>query len=106
LSEKGIEDQIKAIMNKQDLEEKTELGHESIFHSLLNSDLPATEKTLPRLVDEGQTLIAAGSFTTAQYLSVTTYYILSTPDVYQTLKAELVKASPNPATVPPFTELE
>ncbi|KAI9878238.1 MAG: hypothetical protein M1823_006983, partial [Watsoniomyces obsoletus] len=43
-------------------------GQKNLFQELLNGNLPPEEKELPRLVDEGQTMIAAGQQTTAHHL--------------------------------------
>lgn len=39
-------------------------GHQTVFHTLLNSDLPSAEKTSDRLGEEALGLIGAGTFTT------------------------------------------
>lgn len=39
-------------------------GHQTVFHALLNSDLPPVEKTSFRLGEEAKGLIAAATFTT------------------------------------------
>src|SRR5579859_2153663 len=70
--------------------------HPTIFHELMQtSDLPLSEKNLPRLVDEGQTVVGAGQITTTHYLNTTAYHILANPGVLTKLKAELVEAMPD-----------
>jgi len=61
----------------------------SIFHALLESDLPESEKSTRRLVDEATTVVGAGSHTVAWAVSVGSYYILSNPAILTKLKAEL-----------------
>lgn len=80
--------------------------HRTIFHELINGDLPPHEKSLPRLVDEGQTMIAAGQETSSFFLKTTTYHILANPEIHARLKAELKEAMPNPAVIPPLARLE
>lgn len=41
-----------------------ESGHATIFHSLLESNLPESEKSRERLRDEAFSLVTAGSLTT------------------------------------------
>jgi cytochrome P450 len=65
------------------------IGHKSIFHSLLNSNLPPIETTNERLVQEAASVITAGSATTAMALSRTTYELLSRPSELDRLCAEL-----------------
>ena len=80
--------------------------HPTLFHEMLKSDLPAAEKSLPRLVDEGQTIIAAGQVTTAHYLKTTSYHLLANPDILRKLKAELASAMPDAASPAPLQKLE
>ena len=67
----------------------------TVFHELLNSDLPVEEKSLDRLVDEGQTIIGAGQVTTAHYLKMICYHLIANPSILAKLKAELEAAMPN-----------
>lgn len=80
--------------------------HPTVFHELLQSDLPEEEKSLKRFTEEGQTVIAAGQTTTAHFLNTTTFLILSSPHVLQKLKTELFKAIPDPAKLPSVQSLE
>jgi cytochrome P450 len=68
----------------------------TIFHSLLNSDLPASDKTVERLRQEGQLVVGAGSDTVANTLAVTTFHILDNPEKLAKLVEELEKAIPDP----------
>ena len=86
--------------------EKETTSHKTIFHELINGDLPSEEKTLPRLVDEGQTMIAAGQETSSFFLKTVTYHILANKEIHSTLKAELMEAIPDPNTIPPLARLE
>jgi cytochrome P450 len=79
---------------------------QNIFREVINGDLPAEEKSLPRLVDEGQTMIAAGQETSSFFLQQASYFILADPNVHAQLKAELRDAIPNPAKTPPLARLE
>lgn len=78
----------------------------NIFQELIEGNLPAEEKTLSRLVDEGQTMIAAGQETSSFFLHQATYFILADPDINSQLQAELRQAIPNPDTIPPLARLE
>lgn len=91
-------------MKSDSSEEKA--SHRTIFHELINGDLPAEEKTLPRLADEGQTMIAAGQETTSFFLKTVSYHILANEEIHTKLKAELKEAMPNPTKMPPLATLE
>jgi cytochrome P450 len=66
----------------------------SIFRDLLQSDIPAQEKSMARLVDEGFTLIGAGSVRTSHVLSTVVYHVLANPKIRQTVQQELGEAMP------------
>ncbi|KAB2571853.1 Cytodhrome monooxygenase aflU [Lasiodiplodia theobromae] len=72
----------------------------------MDSSLPESEKTLQRLMDEVQTIIAAGALTTAHFLAVTSYHILANPPILQRLRQELEPVMPNPTRIPPLHQLE
>lgn len=81
-------------------------AHPTVFRELLDSDLPLEEKTLPRLRQEGTSVVGAGIETTRWTLSVATNHILANPDIRETLKAELSTAWPDLDATPPLQELE
>lgn len=68
---------------------------------MLNSDMPAHEKSIPRLVNEGLVMIGAGTVTTAHVLSRTLYHILANPPVLARLQRELQDAFPDNAPLSP-----
>jgi cytochrome P450 len=68
----------------------------SIFQALCKSDVPAEERSLQRLTDEGIVVILAGLETTARFLTNITYHLLSNPAMLQELRAELKKVMPTP----------
>lgn len=80
--------------------------HPTIFHELLSSSLSADEKSLQRLVEEGQTVVGAGQITTTHFLRTTSYHILANRQILQKLKQELSSAIPNPDKYLSVQELE
>lgn len=86
----------------KDNEEKE---HPTVFHGMLQSDLPASELTPDRLRAVGEVLVAAGTLTTAHYLTSTVYSILTNPSVFQRLSEELKQAMPDSAVLPSFNDL-
>ncbi|KAK4066062.1 uncharacterized protein Triagg1_8371 [Trichoderma aggressivum f. europaeum] len=68
--------------------------HSTIFHGILSSSLPPSEKEPARLRQEAQLVILAGQDTTAN------------PDKLAKLKEELVAALPDPDTVPTLAVVE
>lgn len=74
-----IKRQILDIMEgKEQIEDVSNYGPpRTIFHELLNSDLPAEEKSLNNLAQEGQNVIGTGADTTANVSSCTTFHVLN-----------------------------
>jgi len=63
--------------------------NKTVFDEILDSNLPASEKTPERLMQEATNIGVAGTETTAWTLSVITYHLLQNPSSLRTLKAEL-----------------
>ena len=82
------------------------VSHPTIFHEILNSSLPPGEKKLERLWQEGQTVIGAGTKTTAWALSVTTFHVLSNPSIRRKLLEELKPLFESTDGKPTFNQLE
>nr|DAD54578.1 TPA_asm: putative tryptophan 6-hydroxylase [Fusarium equiseti] len=88
-------------LNVQSLISKRHDDHSSsakscVFEALLRSKLPASEKTVDRLKGEGQTLIGAGTLTTANVLKHVVFHTLDNPDRLHALAAELEAEFPDP----------
>ena len=77
-----------------------------MFTALADPDLPAEERTLARLEDEGFVVLAAGTETTAYSLSVTLFHLLDNLDVLSKLYEEVKTVMPSPSTQPPLAVLE
>ncbi|KAI0460035.1 cytochrome P450 [Xylaria acuta] len=80
--------------------------HENMFAALANPELPAEERTLGRLEDEGFVVLAAGTETTAYSLSVTMFYLLDNPNILSKLYDEIKTVMPDPTECPPLSVLE
>ncbi|KAH8749943.1 cytochrome P450 [Diaporthe sp. PMI_573] len=80
--------------------------HENMFAALDDPTLPADERTLGRLEDEGFAILAAGTETTAWSPSVTMFYLLDNPGILSELYDEIEGVMPNPAGCPPLATLE
>ncbi|KAF8860246.1 cytochrome P450, partial [Acephala macrosclerotiorum] len=81
-------------------------SHPSIFHDILDSDLPPSEKNAKRLADEAVAVVGAGFETTKGALTIASFHVLNNPDILQTLKQELLAAWPDINTPPTWQELE
>lgn len=97
--------QVQSILSHND-----EIGSEShptVFHSLRDDDdLPLSEKSLPRLVMEAQSLVGAGTLTSTHMLSMTTYHVLMNPQILGRIMAELEEAIPDAAAPCSLQHLE
>lgn len=79
---------------------------ENMFAALADPSLPAEERTLGRLEDEGFVFLAAGTETTAYSIGVTMFYLLDNPGIFSELYDEIKGVMPNPAECPPLATLE
>jgi cytochrome P450 len=69
--------------------------------------MPESERSEERLAREAQTLLGAGTASTSRTIGFAMFYILTRPELRESLGAELVKTMEHwPATVPTWTELE
>ncbi|KAH7139150.1 putative cytochrome P450 [Dendryphion nanum] len=66
-----------------------------------NPSLPPSERSYARIADETVTVIAAGTETTGNTLTILTYHILANPSVHKALKGELTKAASKHGMVAP-----
>lgn len=67
---------------------KSSMGS-SVFTTLLSSDLPIEEKSYQRLIDEGKSLMGAGSETTSWTLTLLVWYVMRDPDILASLRDDL-----------------
>lgn len=77
----------------------------TIFHTVLDSDLPPEEKSAARLLDEGQSVVGAGSETTANTLTIIMFYLLRDKKLLQKLRAELASAPTESPMLPSLEKL-
>ena len=82
-----------------------ELSHTTIFHEILNAKLSEEDKSAPRLSDEAQVLMMAGTLTTAWVFEVSTFYLIRKPKVLRKLKEEL-RSTIDQGEVVPLATLE
>ncbi|KAL8849537.1 MAG: hypothetical protein Q9221_005471 [Calogaya cf. arnoldii] len=85
----------------------------TVFGSLLESELPPSEKSLQRMIGEGFSLFAAGTETVSWALTVITYHLLNQPALLSKLTAEVDQAieddnndSAEPGQIPSWAALE
>lgn len=97
---------VKTVINLHSRGERPAQGAFTIFHEILEADVLPEEKSLDRLVEEAQSLMGAGSMTTATVLDPTIYHLLRNPRLVDQLLAELFSVIPNQDTILTFSELE
>ncbi|GAB1311033.1 Trichodiene oxygenase [Madurella fahalii] len=78
----------------------------TVFGSVLQSDLPPSEKTLQRLVEEGFSLFVAGTETVSWALTVVTYHLLTKPAILEKLTAEVRSVVDSSGQLPQWAALE
>jgi cytochrome P450 len=102
---RDCEKAIKAIKNGS-YDPDNKASHPTLFHELLQNDVPAHEKSVGRLVQEAQIVVSAGTETTAWCLSVITFHLLSNPAILKKLRKELEEAIPDLKKPVPVERLE
>lgn len=107
---KACEAKIREIMN--DKERSIEKAKQkmstlpTLFHELLDANLPPEEKSFARLSEECQSIVGAGTETTAHALEVICFHLLDNPDKLQKLREELDHLNPDRKATIPLCELE
>jgi cytochrome P450 len=100
-----MEVQIKDILADRNEEAKSST-HATLFHEILQGNLPPEELAVNRLQNEAMGMIGAGVETTKWALSVGCFHILTNPGIEERLRAELEAAIINPDEMIPWSELE
>ncbi|KAL8667639.1 MAG: hypothetical protein Q9202_000494 [Teloschistes flavicans] len=79
----------------------------SVFHHLLTSDIPESERSTSRLLAESMVLIIAGTFTSAHTLSMIVYHALTNPKIEKRLRNDLKDVMAGyPGKSPRWADLE
>ncbi|KAK6441795.1 hypothetical protein LTR95_001961 [Oleoguttula sp. CCFEE 5521] len=67
----------------------------TVFHGILQAEIPDEEKTVQRMADEAFVLIIAGAETTAKVLTVILAHLLQEPNLIHRLRAEMSAIAAN-----------
>ncbi|KAF3007441.1 hypothetical protein E8E13_003758 [Curvularia kusanoi] len=78
---------------------------QTIFHAMLTSPLPPSEKLPHRLLAEATSIVLAGTTTPGHYLRTTAYHLLANPHILRRLQSELHSVMPSPTPLAPFNTL-
>ena len=101
----SITSQVAAILQGSNIK-YTDVAHPTIFHDIIDSKLPDSDKSLERLTEEALSVVGAGMETTKWVLTVATFHLLSDDDVRAKLKSEPAEALPDSSNILPYNELE
>ncbi|KAF9884916.1 hypothetical protein FE257_000907 [Aspergillus nanangensis] len=93
---------VREIRNSND----PERAKNTIFGGILDSALPAGDKTDERLANEAQLVVFAGEGTTAHTLTSAVYHLLANPEILKIVKKELLAVVDHGRRVPTFQELD
>ncbi|KAK2861348.1 hypothetical protein FQN49_004299 [Arthroderma sp. PD_2] len=78
----------------------------TIFHALCDPTVPATEREIDRLEEEGFVLLGAATETTARVLTVGSFYLYQHKSVLYKLREELKGVMPEPDSHITWSQLE
>ncbi|KAI0179115.1 cytochrome P450 [Hypoxylon sp. FL1284] len=98
---KGLAARIEEVRRAKDLPEG-----KTIFHEIIRSDIPESEKKTERLTDEAMVMVVAGSETTALTLAAILYHLLSDRELFGRLRAELETVMPDRYGLPVASKLD
>ena len=83
------------------------VGQETIFYDVLtNDEVRPQEKETDHLQDEAQTIIGAGTVTTAHILAITSFYLVDNPVILEKLQTELGNLMSETGPSPKWQQLE
>ena len=77
-----------------------------MLHEIYNSDPVPSAQSIARLTQEALTMIAAGTETTGNTLSMTTFYLLANPSERRRLKEELLSLEGDPSELLAYQKLQ
>ncbi|CAH0032931.1 unnamed protein product [Clonostachys rhizophaga] len=108
MATKHIEDTKKEDPSKIDLDGAKIGSKPTLFRYLIHkSDLSEEDKDTHRLANEAQSLLGAGSVTTARTATVCIYYLLKCPDICARVQEEIKEFVADwPEKAPTFSDLE
>lgn len=104
--QRNLRKNIGEVMSRRDRGEKLSGEGLTIFDSMLDADVPVSERSTSRLINEAQAVTGAGAMTTANALDTTFYHLLANPSCMNLLFEELCSAIPDPVSIPSVAELE
>ncbi|USW59770.1 Putative cytochrome P450 [Septoria linicola] len=78
----------------------------TIFHDVLESDLPEHEKVPDRLYHDARDIITAGTLTASATLTAITFHLLQNPVALRKLKMEIMSIMPDPGILPSFHQVQ
>src|SRR3954453_20351218 len=94
-------------MSAESTKSRSTKTHRTVFVDLYNNpDLPPSEKTPKRFLDEAQLVIGAGLSTTGWAATVAIYHILANPQVLRRLREELLFVVPRGSKKADCTNLD
>ncbi|KAI0437891.1 cytochrome protein [Xylaria telfairii] len=94
--------QVSEAIKNSGRKEKTD----TIFASIIHSDIPRSEVTKDRLQHEAIGVVGAGIETSMRALTISIYHIVNNHSTYNRLREELFAAIPNPKRMPSWTVLQ
>ncbi|KAI0465626.1 cytochrome protein [Xylaria cf. heliscus] len=97
-----IRSQVSEAIENSDRKEQPD----TIFTSIIQSNIPRSEVTKERLHDEATAVIGAGIETVMRTLTISVYHIINNPTIYNRLREELFTAIPDPEKMPSWEALQ
>jgi cytochrome P450 len=100
------EQSIASVGPEQNQKKSTRTTCRTIFDALTDPAIPADERTLGRLQDEGLVILCAGTETTARALTLAAFHLTREPSMMLKLREELRQVMPTPNSPITWPQLE
>ncbi|KAI2616903.1 cytochrome P450 [Hypomontagnella submonticulosa] len=94
------------VKTKNDIDAGITGKQQTVFGSLLESDLPIEEKSVERLTDEATALLSAATETISWTMTVISYHLLTKPELLKKLTDEVNQAVDSSGQLPAWSTLE
>ena len=98
--------QIIGVLNSRFDADEKQTSHDTVFHAILQSDLPPEQLSELRLQHEAISVVGAGLETINTVLTLACFHIYNNPTVFDRLRAELNTAIPDITNPPSLAELQ
>lgn len=101
-----VQAEVQQIKDAHQTQSPSSSKKQTMFSDVLDSKLPESEKTNPRVADEAVIVVVAGTESTSRTFSTGVYHLLANKDQLSKLQSELDEAIPDSNAEIPLAKAE